>query len=241
VSSLELGDYRHAKSFQGEPNQLFWNNGVGTFRDVSKEWGLRNHFGKGMGAALADYDLDGGPDILLPNDASYNFLVHNLGNKFEEVAFEAGGALAEDGSFISARGVDFRDFNTDGYPDIAWLLSSTQRFRYSRRRAMALSARFPPRAACTPPAFPCSMSGYGAGLYDFDNHGWKNLFVRGGHVQWLGLPAQPIDQYNAIFRNPGNRGKWTPAVDQAGLAASPPAPHRGCAFGDLKRQWTESP
>ena len=42
---------------------------------------------------VADYDLDGRPDLFVPNDASYNSLFHNLGNKFEEVAFETGVAL----------------------------------------------------------------------------------------------------------------------------------------------------
>ncbi len=55
-------------------------------------------------------------------------LFHNLGNKFEEVAFETGVALTEDGSFISGMGLDFRDFNNDGYPDIAFVALNNQTF-----------------------------------------------------------------------------------------------------------------
>ena len=47
------------------------------------------------------------------------------------------------------------------------------------------------------------------------------------------MPGQPIDQYNTVFRNLGASGKWTALTDEAGLNASPPARHRGCAFGDL--------
>ena len=56
---------------------------------------------------MADYDLDGRPDLFVTNDALYNSLFHNLGNKFEEVAFETGVALTEDGSFISGMGSGF--------------------------------------------------------------------------------------------------------------------------------------
>src|ERR1043166_2624362 len=34
-------DYCHPRYYKGEPNQLFINNGDGTFRDASKQWGLR--------------------------------------------------------------------------------------------------------------------------------------------------------------------------------------------------------
>ena len=52
------------------------------------------------------------------------------------------------------------------------------------------------------------MSGYGAGLYDFDNDGWKDLFVTRGHVESMPLPAKRIDQYNTVFHNSGASGKW---------------------------------
>jgi hypothetical protein len=226
-----VGDYCHPKLFKGQPNQLFLNKGDGTFRDVSKEWGVRDHVGKGMGVGLADYDLDGRPDLFVTNDASYNFLFHNLGNKFEEVAFETGVALTEDGNFISGMGVDFRDFNNDGYPDIAFVALIYQTFpllqNTGKGRFREITSESGMRDASS------HTSGYGAGLYDFDNDGWKDLFVSGGHVQSVSLPGQPIDEYNVVFRNPGASGKWIALTDQAGFTASPAARHRGCAFGDF--------
>ena len=100
-------DYCHPKFYKPTPNQLLLNNGDGTFRDVSAESGIRAHPGKGMGVAVADYDFDGLPDLFVTNDKMYNFLFHNKGGgRFEEIAFNAGVALTEDGKFISGMGVD---------------------------------------------------------------------------------------------------------------------------------------
>jgi len=119
-------EYCHPRFYKGVPDQLFINQGNGTFKDVSKEWGIRDHVGKGMGVGVADYDLDGRQDLFVTNDAGYEFLFHNLGNKFEEVAFQSNVALPEEGSFISGMGLDFRDFNNDGYPDIAYVALNRQ-------------------------------------------------------------------------------------------------------------------
>src|SRR5215472_13941991 len=72
-------DYCSPARYQGQPNQLFLNRGNGTFEDVSEKWGLRTKVGKGMGGAMADYDLDGLPDLFVTNDGLYNFLFHNTG------------------------------------------------------------------------------------------------------------------------------------------------------------------
>jgi enediyne biosynthesis protein E4 len=226
-----VGDYCHPKFFKGQPSQLFLNKGDGTFQEVSKEWGIREHIGKGMGAGMADYDLDGRPDLFVTNDASYNFLFHNVGNKFEEIGLEAGVALTEDGSFISGMGVDFRDFNNDGYPDIAFTALIGQTFPMFQNTGRGSFREVTTESGMHESSL--QMSGYGAGFYDFDNDGWKDLFVSGGHVQSVSLPGQPIDQLNAVFRNPGHKGKWIALSEQAGFASAPPARHRGCAFGDL--------
>jgi hypothetical protein len=231
----QVGDYCHPKFFKGQPNQLFLNNGDGTFRNASKEWGIRDHVGKGMGVGMADYDLDGRPDLFVTNDASYNSLFHNVGNKFEEVAFEGGVAVTEDGSFISGMGLDFRDFNNDGYPDLAFAALIGQTFPLFQNTGKGTFREVTTESGMREASL--QMSGYGVGLYDFDNDGWKDLFVTGGHVQSVPLPGQPIDQSNAVFRNPGyegrRSGKWIALTEKAGLTASPPARHRGCAFGDL--------
>jgi hypothetical protein len=80
-------DYCHPKFYKPTPNQLFLNNGDGTFRDISAESGVRAHPGKGMGVGIADYDLDGLMDIFVTNDKMDNSFFHNKGGgKFQEMA-----------------------------------------------------------------------------------------------------------------------------------------------------------
>jgi len=226
-------DYCHPKFYKGLPSQLFLNNGDGTFTDISASSGIRSQVGKGMGVGVADYDLDGRPDLFVSNDGYYNFLFHNLGgNKFEEVAMPAGVALAEDGNFISGMGVEFRDFNNDGYPDIALLALNNETFPLFQN-----TGRHGFREVTWPSGMRTAsrqMSGYGPGLFDFDNDGWKDLFVTRGHVESLPLlPDQEIEQFNTVFRNMGPSGRWAALTEEAGLKTRPAARHRGCAFGDL--------
>jgi hypothetical protein len=225
-----VAEYCHPRYYKGLPNQLFLNRGDGTFKDISKEWGIRDHVGKGMGAAMADYDLDGKPDIFVTNDAEYNFLFHNLGDKFEEVAFQTNVSLAEDAAFISGMGTDFRDINNDGYPDIAFVALKSQTFPIylNTGKGDFVEATTPSgmRALSTP------MSGFGAALYDFDNDGWKDLFVTRGHVTAAWPVGTTFMEPNTVFRNLGASGKWQALTGEAGFGAAI-ARHRGCAMGDF--------
>ena len=184
---------------------------------------------------MADYDLDGRPDLFVTNDGSYNFLFHNLGDKFEEVAFPKGVALPEDGNFISGMGLDFRDFNNDGYPDLVTAALENQTFPIWKNTA---GQGF--QEVTTPSgmrALSMRMAGFGVGFFDFDNDGWKDLFVSRGDV----LSRRDAEHHRGAaqhrvpqpWRAGGANGRWEALTAEAGLDASPPARHRGLAFGDL--------
>ena len=228
-------DYCSPRSYKGLPNQLFLNKGHGVFEDVSEKWGIRAHVGKGMGVGMADYDLDGRPDLFVTNDGSYNFLFHNLGDKFEEVAFQKGVALPEDGNFISGMGLDFRDFNNDGYPDLVTVALEKQTFPLWLNTAGRGFTEVTTAGGLR--GLTMHMAGFGVGLYDFDNDGWKDLFVSRGDVLSQPLPGTTVEQHNTVFRNLGASGDagvhWQALGGEAGLDSSPAARHRGLAFGDL--------
>jgi hypothetical protein len=226
-----VADYCSPRSYKGLPDQLYLNKGDGTFEDVSEKWGLRGHIGKGMGASMADYDLDGRQDLFVTNDGLANFLFHNIGGKFEEVAFPAGVALVEDGTFVSGMGSDFRDFDNDGYPDIAFVALEKQTFPLFKNLGGRQFREVTSESGMRTASF--SKAGFGVGVFDFDNDGWKDVFVSRGDVLSRPVPGTVTDQNNTVFHNPGANGKWEALTEQAGLDAAPPARHRGLAFGDL--------
>jgi hypothetical protein len=230
-------EYCHPKFYKELPNQLFLNKGDGTFVDVSAQSGIRAHLGKGMGVGIADYDNDGLPDIFVANDKLFNSLFHNRKGKdafvpmFSEVAFETGVALPEHGNLISGMGVDFRDLNNDGYPDISVVALDQETFPVYLNNTRGAFTEITAKSGIALLSNP--MSGYSPNIADFDNDGWKDIFVSRGDVQSPAMAGRRlIDQPNTVFHNvPG--GKWTALTEESGLAAQPPARHRGSAFGDL--------
>jgi enediyne biosynthesis protein E4 len=225
-------EYCHPKFYKPLPNQLFLNNGDGTFTDVSSQSGIRSHLGKGMGVAIADYDRDGLPDIFVTNDKLFNFLFHNKGKgRFDEVASESGVALPEQGNAISGMGVDFRDLNNDGLPDIALVALATETFPIYQNDGDGSFTDITAKSGMA--LLSDSMSGYSANIGDFDNDGWKDLFVSRGDVQSPAMAGvRKIDQNNTIFRNLEGT-KWSALTEEAGFATQPPRRHRGAAVGDL--------
>ena len=76
------------------------------------------------------------------------------------------------------------------------------------------------------------MSGYGINIADFDNDGWKDIFVARGDV---GSPNMSdtvrVNQPNTVFRN--LNGRWEALTGQAGFDAMAPQRHRGSAAADF--------
>jgi enediyne biosynthesis protein E4 len=225
-------EYCHPKFYKELPNQLFLNNGDGTFTDISAQSGIRSHLGKGMGVGIADFDGDGLPDIFVPNDKLFNFLFHNKGKgRFDELGFEAGVALPEHGNLISGMGVDVRDINNDGYPDIALVALQSETFPIYQNDLKGAFTEVTAKSGMA--LLSAGMSGYSVHIADFDNDGWKDIFASRGDVQSPAMAERrQIDQPNSVFRNLGG-SKWAAFTAEAGFTSQQPRRHRGSVFGDL--------
>jgi hypothetical protein len=226
--------YCHPNQYRPLHNTLYRNNGDGTFTDVSRETGIAAAFGKGMSVSFADYDGDGFMDAFVANDTTQNFLFHNIGGRrFEEVAFPAGVAFSPDGNALSGMGSDFRDVNNDGHPDIWHTAVEHEDFPLylNEGKGQFVDAT----ASSGLGELTNRMTGWGNGIFDFDNDGWKDLFVARSNVMdniQEAIPTQTYFERNSIFRNLGN-GRFEEVGDPAGAEFLLPAAHRGAAFGDL--------
>jgi hypothetical protein len=216
-------------AFPTTTNILYHNNGDGTFSDVSQRSGIAAKPGRSLGVAFNDYDGDGFQDIFVANDGMQEFLFHNNGNgTFTERAEEAGVALTDDGSVYAGMGVDFRDYDNDGKPDIVVTNLAKQIYAlYHNDGNGSFSYRSLQTGLAT---LSSASSGWGVGLVDFNNDGWKDIFVAQGHVMDNVEKINPSMHYKeAPMLALNNHGRF----ERADLGSLLPVAGRGAAFGDL--------
>lgn len=208
---------------------LYRNLGNGVFEDVSETSGIASHKGKSLGVAFADYDDDGFADIFVANDGMEQFLFHNNGNgTFTECAIDAGVALTDDGARISGMGVDFRDYDNDGRPDIVVTDLARQNYALYRNEGHGLFSYRSLQSGLTALSGP--SSGWGVRLEDFDNDGWKDLFVAQGHVM---DNVEKVDPSLHSLEPPLLALNRNGRFERAFSGMTEAVAGRGAAFGDL--------
>ena len=219
--------YCPPREFRGTANRLYRNLGGGRFADVSEAAGIAEHVGKGMSAAVADYDGDGRPDLFVTNDTQANFLFRNRGDgRFDEVALEAGVALNDSAKPLSAMGVDFRDYDNDGRPDLVFTALAGETFPLFRNEdgRRFRDVTYPSKVGLAT----ARRSGWGVALADLNNDGWKDLVTANSHVT-DNVERISSDRYKEPNLWLVNRG----GAFQHGSEFGPLAAHRGLAVADL--------
>jgi hypothetical protein len=225
----EWHTYCPPEEFPPTTNILYHNRGDGTFEDVSQRSGIAAKKGRALGVAFADYDDDGFTDIFVANDGMQQFLFHNNGDgTFTEVGMSAGAALSEDGRRLSGMGVVFQDYDNDGHPDI--IVTELPREIYGVYHNDGKGS-FSYRSLQTGLGVLSSgSSGWGVGLEDFDNDGWKDLFVAQGHVLDNVESIDPSLHYKELpLLAMNHQGRF----ERADPGLTTPVAGRGAAFGDL--------
>jgi enediyne biosynthesis protein E4 len=225
--------YCHPDQFKPINHLVYHNNGDGTFTDVSKKCGIGSVPGKGLGIAINDFDRDGWPDILIANDSFPQQLFrNNHDGTFTESALTLGLAYDDDGKTFAGMGNDFADYDNDGWPDVFINALANQRyalFRNEKGRSFDYVAGSSGVARIT-----MLHSGWGARFVDYDNDGWKDLFVGQGHVMDNVALTEPSVKYREPLLLMRNRaGQFDNVSEQSGAPFRQPLAARGVAFGDL--------
>ena len=239
-SNLYCGDHKpgyrsycHPDQFKPVTALVYRNNGDGTFTDVSNKSGIGAVPGKGLGIAINDFDRDGWPDIVIANDSFPEQLFrNNRDGSFREVATDLGMAYNEDGKTFAGMGVDFADYDNDGWPDVFIDALANQRYAlFQNRKGGSFDYVSGPTGVARITA---AHSGWGAKLFDYDNDGWKDLFVAQGHVMDNIELTQPGFRYREPLLLMNNRqGKFEDVSRQSGAIFQTAIAARGAAFGDL--------
>ena len=224
--------YCHPDVFQPISPLVYHNDGNGHFTEVSQKIGISKP-GKGLGIDLADYDRDGHIDLFAANDSMVEFLYHNKGDgTFEETGLLSEVAVDGDGRTYAGMGVDFADYNNDGWPDLIITDLANQRYALYQNNRDSTFTYDSFRSGIARLTMP--HSGWGVRFLDYDNDGWKDLLVAQGHD----LDTVELSYPNLHYREPmlllRNTGKDFVDVSAAsGAVFSQPWLGRGMAIGDI--------
>jgi hypothetical protein len=239
---------------QGARDRLYHNNGNGTFTDVTEQlhidpWsGYRfpvrraNIRGSnyGMGVLWLDYDLDGCLDLYVADDSSPSMLFHNdCKGGLTEVGAEAGVAYNSDGRVQAGMGIDSADYDNDGWPDIVKTNFSDDMNNLYHNDHNGQFTDMAGPAGFGPISVP--FLAFGVKFFDFDNDGWKDIFVANGHVN------PQVDEHtfgvtyaerSFLFHNLRD-GKFEEIGLNAGSAMTRPYVARGTATADFLNNGSE--
>jgi len=175
----------------------------------------------GPGACFLDYDNDGHPDFLLPDNGKEGgmSLYHNLGNgKFEDVTKKAGLDPTLHGIGCTAG-----DYDNDGFTDLAVSFNGTVLLLHNEKNGTFKDVT---------DAAGIKSDGLNAGLtfIDYDHDGDIDLYVTRFSQQPEFDPRQKsrppttkaMTGLNRMWRNNGN-GTFTEVTDSLGLTGSQPS------------------
>ncbi|MFN0112885.1 MAG: CRTAC1 family protein [Blastocatellia bacterium] len=215
-------------------NALYRNDGKGNFTDVSETSGIAKVKGRyGFTSLVSDYDNDGWPDIYLACDSTPNILFHNEGNgRFTDIGLLSGTAVNEDGQEQAGMGVAAGDYDRDGLIDMVKtnFADDTPTLYRNDGKNLFTDVTYPARLGVN-----TRFLGWGAGFLDFDNDGWKDIFMVNGHVypEVDSLNSNsPFKQERVLFWNLRDKTFYD-VSESAGAGVMDRRASRGAAFGDL--------
>jgi hypothetical protein len=228
--------YGMPEEFPGQPDVLYRNEGNGHFTDITARAGVADA-GRGMGCLAADFDEDGGIDILVANDMQANTLWRNRGDgTFEDVAMAWGLAFNGQGHAEANMGIAHGDTNGDGTLDVVISHFFNEHHTLWRRMPASLSG---PAVLFVDQTYEAGLgidsrplTGWGTILADFDHDGNLDLMVTNGHIRPEPTQTYRYENPPILWHNDG-KGRFHNVTAGAGPYFGSLHQGRGLAAGDL--------
>ena len=224
--------YCHPDVFQPITMLVYHNDGNGHFTEVAHKLGL-DVPAKALGIAIGDFDQDGRIDLFVANDSMPEFLFYQKPDgTFEEVGLESGIAVNAEGKTYAGMGVDFADYNNDGWPDV--VITDLANQRYALYRNLGDGTFDYASFASGLGAISMLHSGWSLRFLDYDNDGWKDLLIAQGHdldTIEKSFPQLHYREPMMLARNASNK-----FVDVSGISSEifhEAWVGRGMAIGDI--------
>ena len=213
-------------------DQLYLNNGDGTFSNITSQAGLDAAFGNGLGVVSADFNADGLIDVFVANDGMVNQLWLNNGDQtFSESAHAWNCAMDDHGITKAGMGIATADADFDGDFDVLVVNIQSQTDSFYRNDGSYFSDR---TSALGLGALSRRHTRFGVVLNVFNNDGFLDLYEANGKVY-----HEPEDEGPDVFAEPNTLYKGTPSftfepVPKLGdETMSLTHTSRGVAAGDL--------
>ena len=233
----KVGGFLRAQSpadFEADYDQLFRNNGDGTFADISQESGVAAHAGRSMGMVCGDFDKDGDTDIFICNDVMENYFWRNDGaGKFEEVATSVGVAYDFWGRANGSMGATCADYDRDGWLDIFMTDYQAEMPALYHNLGQGVFEDVALKSGVTAPLMP--HVNWGCAFLDVDSDGDRDLYVGNGHLEPMIHQLDSTTDYrvaNVLFRNNGD-GTFADISAQSGSGMAVVESTRGVCADDF--------
>ncbi|MDX1931640.1 MAG: CRTAC1 family protein [Capsulimonadales bacterium] len=212
-------------------SKLYLGGPSGVFRDVTNRWDAHLVEGKNLGVSVADFDGNGKVSLAIANDEMPGDLLHNRGEKFENIGKTSGTAYDDNGNVHGGMGIDWGDYNNDGKLDlvVATFQNETKNIYHNDGENL-----FTDKSAMLGMAPATPLVTFGIKWFDYDNDGYLDLILASGHVQDNISEIDKTASYKQptmLFRNNGAERfeDVTSRIEESGRR---PIVGRGLAVGD---------
>ena len=250
TSNAGEADYCGPVTYRGVPDQLYRNNGDGTFSETGTQSGISEVVNNGLGVVCFDFNDDARSDFLVANDGERNHLWINGGDgKFENRSIAFGVAVNLFGETEASMGIALGDVDGDLGLDVflTHLDQETNTLYLTTGAGVLMDGTVGSGLgiASTP------YTGFGTAFFDADHDGDLDLAIANGRVRrgphrWMSSGPEPLapealGNFHRIYAEPNllmanvGRGKFQDYCVEADEFCRAVEVSRGLLTGDIDR------